>query len=90
MAKTVNQDDNPAWYDLDKLRADFMWHGHDNYGVQASQILGLTKPVCERKINHGKLEHEETIMLAKALHMPLKMYCKIFLKGVYDEEDTPE
>lgn len=90
MPRTVNQDENPEWYDLNKLRAEFMWQGHDNYGVQASQILGVSKAVAQRKINHAVLEHEDTIALAKALHMSREMYCKIFLKGVYDEEDAPE
>lgn len=88
--KTVNQKDNPSWYDLNKLRAEFMWQGHENYGVQASQILGVRKDVAQRKINHAILDHEETILLAKALGMSKDMYCKIFLKGVYDEEDAPE
>lgn len=90
MTRKVNQKDIPEWYDWNKLRAEFMWQGHDNYGVQASQIFGVSKPVAMRKINHAVLEHEETIMLAKALHMSKDMYCKIFLKGVYDEEDAPE
>lgn len=90
MPRTVNQNDNPTWYDLNKLRAEFMWQGHDNYGVQAARILGVSPAVARRKINHAILEHEDTIALARALHMSKEMYCMVFLKDVYNEEDAPE
>ena len=86
MSRQINPDEVKWWYDPYKLKALFQWQGYESYGEPASEILHVSVTQAKKKINKTILSHEDTIDLAKALNLSLKQYCKIFLKGVYDEE----
>lgn len=90
MGRQINPDEVKYWYDPYKLKALFLWNKNEAYAIPASKILHVGVDQAKKKINKSILSHEDTIDLAKGLGLNYKQYREIFLKGVFDEEDTPE
>lgn len=86
MGRRINPDHIASWYNPYELKALFYHAGYDDYGEVAKDMLGVSSAVvARRKINHSSLTHEDTIALAKGLHMTQRDYIRVFLRDTFDE-----
>lgn len=86
MGRKINPEFVKPWYNPYKLKAEIMWHGHEEYAPYLAKILCLSEKTIKHKINKSALSHEDTIEIAKALDFDLDKYAEIFLKDVFTEE----
>ena len=87
--RQINPEKVAPWCDPWKLKAWFMFHGYENYSVPLAKILFVKEKTARDKMSESRLDHEETIAIARALKLSEHEYCQIFVKDLYGE-DTPE
>lgn len=85
MGRRINPEYVKSWYDPWKLKAEIMYHGHEEYAPYLAGVMKLSEKTIKHKINKTVLSHDDTITIAKALNFDLKKYEEIFLKDVFDE-----
>ena len=89
MSGKIKAERIPDWYDPYVLKSWLFLKCRGSYGEYASELLHVKKESAEKKINRCNLTHEDTIEIAKGLHLTLHEYATVFLKDVF-KEDTPE
>lgn len=83
--RPINPDKVAPWFDPWKLKAEFMFQGYENYGAVIAKILNISEHTARDKMSQSRLTHEETIQIAKYLHLSPEKYRDIFLKGLYED-----
>lgn len=85
MGRKINPEYVKPWYNPYKLKAEIMWHGHEEYAPYLADVLHCSEKTVKRKVNKTVLTHEDTIAIAKALDFDLNKYAEIFLKDVFED-----
>lgn len=81
----ANKDNIPSWYSYNKMRAVIYDREYDDPKKAFMQIFSVGYNAANRRYTYGNLRHDDTIVLAKALHMTPREYCNCFLNGVFEE-----
>lgn len=85
-----NKFNSPEWYNENKLRSVIYSRDIDNPKKAIMNIFHITEQPAYRRLNFGKMDHEETIILARALKLTPREYCECFLNGVFEELKSDE
>lgn len=85
--RPINPDNVAPWFDPWKLKGTFMLQGYENYGAPLAKVLGVNTSTVKAKISQSRLSHDDTIRIARFLHLTPQEYCDIFLKGVFEAEN---
>lgn len=74
-------------YDRNALKGTFYIQGSKAYVKEAADILCCSDRTAAHKIQQGVMTHEDTLALAKGLHLTVRQYLDMFCKDVFKADD---